>query len=233
MSPRTAQAKPTPHPGTALSPGLSVLLRVSSPLTVRTGTQPGQLKSHAPSPSPGLSGGSCQPCAYTHGNGGPPKLGGGSHHPAGWKKWASGLPPEAGAPEFRVPAVSSGPSPRSLHSSGPGPRLVCSVLSTLDGPEVGGPAKWLKPHPPHPTPGWDLSGVAGGGRCSPHPPLTGRLTSRPTSGLGSGLPGIPGRRFRHRWPVLGSCKCRARRPALVGGWPDTRQPAAGRPTRWL
>lgn len=70
-------------PGTVLSPGLSVLLGVSSSLTVRTGTQAGQLKSHAPSPSLGLSGGSCQPRAHTHGNGSPPRLGAGSRHPVG------------------------------------------------------------------------------------------------------------------------------------------------------
>ena len=99
---------------------------------------------------------------------------------------------------------------------------------TGGGPLV--PAKWLKPPPSHPTPGWDLSGAAGGGRCSPHPLLTGGLTSGLTSGLGSGLPGIPGRRFRHRWPVPGSCKCRP------GGWPwweggqtPGRRPQAGPP----
>lgn len=99
---------------------------------------------------------------------------------------------------------------------------------TGGGPLV--PAKWLEPHLPHPTPGRDLPGAAGGGRCRP-PWLTGGLTGGLTSRLGSGLPGIAGRRFWHRWPVPGSCKLRARRPALVGGWPDTRHMAAGRPTR--
>lgn len=139
----------------------------------------------------------------------------------------------------RVSGASSQlwPIPTQLAFEWPRPRPTaggqCLVHTgwTGGGPLV--PAKWLKPHPPHPTPGWDLSGAAGGGRCSPHPPLTGGLTSGLTSGLGSGLPGIPGRRFRHRWPVPGSCKRRARRPAPVGGWPDTRQTAAGRPTRWL
>lgn len=36
---------------------------------------------------------------------------------------------------------------------------------TGGGPLV--PAKWLEPHLPHPTPGRDLPGAAGGGRCCP------------------------------------------------------------------
>lgn len=126
------------------------------------------------------------------------------------------------------------PIPTRLAFEWPRPRPTAGVQGLVHTGWTGGgplvPAKWLEPHPPHPTPGRVLPGAAGGGHCST-PQLTGGLTGGLTGRLGSGLPGIPGRQFRHRWPVPGNCKRRARRPALVGGWPDTRHMAAGRPTR--
>ena len=65
--------------------------------------------------------------------------------------WA---PPGAQGSRVSGPAVSSGPSPRGLHSSGPGPgpRLVCRVLSTLDGLEGAPLCQQSGSNPTHPTP---------------------------------------------------------------------------------
>lgn len=157
--------------------------------------------------------------------------------PSGLER-AMGLcsPGAQGLPKFRVPAVSSGPSPHGLHSSGPGPGpgwCAGSCPHWMDWSKSLVPAKWLEPHLPR-TP------RLRDGTCSQAQQVEDAAASLVDWGADCGLPEGWGVAFQGL--LAGEPRAERSQPeaktqgqaaALVGGWPDTRHMAAAGPPAWL